>query len=105
MKRFWSLRTSNIKRDILIKSLRNGNVIFVNPKGTGERDVFQNLTKIPMSDTRLKFNKKLALINIDLSNDIYFVWFRGGPNFVIGFGNDVIMTSFVIVGLSNWHIL
>ena len=40
-----------------------------------------------------------------LSNDIYFVLFRGGLNFAIVFGKQVIMTSFVIVGLSKWHIL
>ena len=40
----------------------------------------------------------------NLSNDIYFVWFRGGPHFPnvsIGFGNDIIMTSFLV----TWQVL
>ena len=41
----------------------------------------------------------------NLSNDRYFVWFRGGPHFPIVFGNDIIMTSFLVTRLSNLHIL
>ena len=37
----------------------------------------------------------------NLLNDIHFFWFRGGQNFANRFGNDVIMTSFVMTGLSN----
>ena len=41
-------------------------------------------------DSIKKTHSWIALIGIDLSNDIYFVWFRGGHNFSIVFGNDVI---------------
>ena len=42
-----------------------------------------------------------------VSNDIYFVWFHGGPHFPfsIVFGNDIIMKSFLVTWFSNWHIL
>ena len=44
----------------------------------------------------------------NLSNNIYFVWFRGGPHFPlfsIVFSNDIIMTSFLVTWFSNLHIL
>ena len=40
-------------------------------------------------------------MNTFMEMDIYFVWFRGGPNFAIVFGNNFIVTSFIIVRLSN----
>ena len=40
-----------------------------------------------------------------LLNDIWFVWFHGSPYFSIVFGNDVIMTSFLVTCFSNLHIL
>ena len=43
----------------------------------------------------LKFNKKHILDSSHqyLSNDIYFVWFRKGPNFAILFANDIMYQS------------
>ena len=51
---------------------------------------------------------KLTFLNSshqNLSNDIYFVWFRRGLHFPIVFGNDIIMTSFLATWFSNLHIL
>ena len=39
----------------------------------------------------------------DLSNDIYVDWFLGRPHFFIVFGNDIIMTSFLVTHSSNLH--
>ena len=45
----------------------------------------------------------------NFTDDIYFVWFRGGPHFPIAssiaFGNDIIMTSFLFTWFSNLQIL
>ena len=41
----------------------------------------------------------------DLSSDIQFDWFGGCPHFSIVFGNDIIMTSFLVTWFSNLHIL
>ena len=76
---------------------------------SGHRKKSQNLTKMPIIfDTVAQNSIKSSFLDNShrfLSNDLYFVYFRGGPNFAIVFGNDVIMTSFVIVEFSNQHIL
>ena len=44
----------------------------------------------------------------NLSNDIYFVWFSWGSHFPIVpivFGNDIIMTSFLVTRFLNLYIL
>ena len=55
----------------------------------------------------LKFDKTCILDSSrqDFSNDIYFDWFLGRPHFFIVFGNDIIMTSFLVTWSSNLHIL
>ena len=75
---------------------------------SGHRKKGQNLTKMPrtfdiVAQINIKVHLWIALIKTFRMNIIF--WFRGGPNFAIVFDNDVIMTSFVIVQLSNLHIL
>ena len=41
----------------------------------------------------------------NLSTDVHFVGLRGGPHFSIVFGNDIIMTSFLVTWFSNLHVL
>ena len=59
----------------------------------------------------LKFSETLyRLPSLQVSNRlVIWIEFYGGsckiPNFATVFGNDVIMTSFIIVKLSNLHIL
>ena len=55
----------------------------------------QHLTKMPITfDTVAQIQQKnnifLDSSHQYLSNDIYFVWFHGDPNFAIIFGSDVI---------------
>ena len=65
----------------------------------GHRTKSQNLTKMAVTfDTVAQIKKNLDSSHQYLSNDMYFVWFRGGPNFAIFGGNDVIGYS---SGLSN----
>ena len=37
--------------------------------------------------------------------DTYLFWFRGGPHVSIVFGNDIILTPFLVTWFSNLHIL
>ena len=55
----------------------------------------------------LEFSKSYILYGSHqkLSNDIYFVSFRGSPHFPNVFANDIIMTSFGVAWFANLHIL
>ena len=57
-------------------------------------------------DTVAQIQYKITFLNSsheNLSNDVYFFSFRIFPLSSIVFGNDIIMTSFLVTWFSNLH--